>query len=100
MDNKTVLEGISSDTNMKPDDVRKMLQSFCGIVADIAIDGDTLIIPSFGQFEPRKRGERIASHPSSGRRLLVPPKLSLAFKPSAILKSAINDVPMQNNSDK
>lgn len=53
--------------------------------------GDIVSLPGFGNFEPRKRNERIMSHPSSkGKRLLVPPKLVVSFKPSSVLKNKIN----------
>ncbi|MDE5673785.1 MAG: HU family DNA-binding protein, partial [Muribaculaceae bacterium] len=49
-------------------------------------DLDSISVPSFGTFEPRKRLERVALHPASGKRLLVPPKIVLTFKPSVLLK--------------
>ena len=43
-------------------------------------------VPSLGSFEPKKRMERITMHPSTGRRILIPPKLSVTFRPSTMLK--------------
>lgn len=89
MDNKTIIDNISQELEMKKEDVRKLLSCFGNILVDSCIDGDMLVIPGFGQFEPRKKQERIAVHPSSGKRLLIPPKLVVSFKPSAVLKSRI-----------
>ena len=40
--------------------------------------------------EAKKKVERIVVNPSTGKRMLVPPKIALSFKPSALLKSKIN----------
>ncbi|MDE5773866.1 MAG: HU family DNA-binding protein [Muribaculaceae bacterium] len=89
MDNKTIVENISRELNLKKDEVKKLMTTFCSQLADSCINGDVFVAPGFGQFEPRKKSERLATHPSSGKRLLIPPKLTICFKPSAILKSRI-----------
>ena len=43
-------------------------------------------IPNFGVFQTRKKGERISVNPQTQQRFLVPPKISVNFKPSTILK--------------
>lgn len=46
----------------------------------------TLTIPNFGSFQTRKKAERISVNPQTQQRFLVPPKISVSFKPSTILK--------------
>jgi len=46
-------------------------------------------IQGFGAFEVRKKEERISVNPVTKQRMLVPPKLTLAFKPSSTLKERI-----------
>lgn len=89
MDNKTLIDKISDQTGLQRDDIQLMLNDFYSELSDRCIDMDSLIVPAFGQFEPKKRRERVAVHPSTGRRLLVPPKLVVNFKPSAILKGKV-----------
>ena len=43
-------------------------------------------IPNFGVFQTRKNAERISVNPQTQQRYLVPPKISVNFKPSTILK--------------
>jgi DNA-binding protein HU-beta/integration host factor subunit alpha len=50
---------------------------------------DTVVVPSFGAFEPKKRNERVMIHPSTGRRMLVPPRIVLTFKISQVLKAKL-----------
>lgn len=46
----------------------------------------TIAIPNFGVFQTRKKSERISVNPQTQQRFLVPPKISVNFKPSTILK--------------
>jgi nucleoid DNA-binding protein len=43
-------------------------------------------LPPLGTLEIKKRNERIGLNPASGKRLLIPPKLIVKFKPSHTLK--------------
>ncbi len=50
------------------------------------IDDSIITIQNFGAFQTRKRAERISVNPQTQQRFLVPPKISVHFKPSSILK--------------
>ena len=45
-----------------------------------------ITIQNFGAFQTRKRAERISVNPQTQQRFLVPPKISVNFKPSTALK--------------
>lgn len=87
MDNKTLIEKIAAETGLERTDVQNTLNAFYTLTAECCVSMDTIIIPGFGQFEPKKRKERLTVHPATGRRLLVPPKLVVNFKPSGVMKS-------------
>jgi hypothetical protein len=89
MDNKTLIDTIAGKIGKSREEVMEMTDALGIVIADTIKDGDTIAIPSVGTFEPKLRAERIAVHPSSGKRLLVPPKLSIYFKPSTLLKQKI-----------
>lgn len=91
MDSKTLTDNLTKQFGLKRDETQNLLTKIGEILADVCIDMDTMVIPGFGQFEGKKRQERITVHPSTGKRLLVPPKLVVAFKPSGILKSKLNN---------
>lgn len=50
-------------------------------------DEDIIAISSFGSFEVKKKMERVLINPQTKQRMLVPPKLSLTFKPTTSLKN-------------
>lgn len=91
MDTKTLLNTVAEKIGRNPDDVAAMVKALGGILADAVKQGDSVSVPGFGTFEPKMRMERVANHPSSGKKILVPPKLSLVFKPSAILKQKVRN---------
>lgn len=45
-----------------------------------------ITVPNFGSFQTRKRAERISVNPQTKQRFLVPPKISVNFKPASVLK--------------
>lgn len=89
MDHKTLIEQLSKRTGIDKGDAASILDTFVGIVADRCSGMDTPAISGFGMFEPKLRQERINRHPASGKRMLLPPKITLTFKPSALLKQKI-----------
>jgi nucleoid DNA-binding protein len=71
---------------------RVVNQQVAALVSELTAaleDEQTVSISSFGNFEVKKRLERVIVNPTTGQRMLVPPKLVVAFKPSQILKSKI-----------
>lgn len=89
MDNRKLIDTIAQSLDKSREEISEMADMLCSIICDSIKDGDAVAIPSVGTFETKLRTERIAVHPSSGKKLLVPPKLSVNFKPSALLKQKI-----------
>lgn len=63
-----------------------MASSFVGSIAEKLDDDTQLAVQGFGTFEVKKKMERVVVNPANKQRKLIPPKLVLAFKPSAVLK--------------
>ena len=89
MDNKKLVETVAANLGRSPKDVSKLLESFAGILRTRCSDLDSVVVPGFGTFEPKKRNERVMLQPSTGRRMLVPPKITLGFKVSNVLKTKL-----------
>lgn len=89
MDNKKLVETVANNLGRSTADVNKLIEAFAGILRTRCGEMDSVIIPSFGAFEPKKRNERVMVQPSTGKRMLVPPKVVLGFKVSNVLKSKL-----------
>lgn len=89
MDNRKLVSTLASKLGRSTDDISKLLDAFTNVVADKCGELDSIAIPSFGSFEPKKKNERIVVNPSTGKRMLVPPKVVMSFKISNVLKGKL-----------
>ena len=89
MDNKKLVETVAKNLGRSTDDVSKLVNAFAGILRTRCGEMDSVVVPGFGTFEPKKRNERVIVHPSSGKRMLVPPKIVMGFKVSNVLKAKL-----------
>ena len=86
MNNKDFIQTLASDLAITPKAAQKMTSALIATLAE-NLDSDTsLSIQGFGSFEVKKKMERIVVNPATRQRKLIPPKLVLAFKASAVLK--------------
>lgn len=89
MDYRTFVDILADRLGENTEHIMQLTNSLAEIVGESGSQFDSIAISNFGVFEPRKRLERVAMHPASGKRLLVPPKIVLGFKPSAALKELV-----------
>ena len=89
MDSKSLASHIADTVGREPDEVEILINSLADVIAPSVRDGDAVVVPGFGTFEQKKRLERITIHPATGKRMLLPPKLSIVFKPSAVLRQKV-----------
>ena len=69
------------------EEVESMLDAFCNTIVERCQQMDTIMIQGLGTFEARKKMERISVNPSTGKRMLIPPKITMVFKPSNAIKT-------------
>ena len=86
MNNKEFISELSRRFVYTKKDTTQLVSSVINIMTQQLQDGNTVAIQGFGTFEVRKKLERISINPATQQRMLIPPKLVLTYKPSAILK--------------
>jgi len=86
LNNKDFIKELSEKLGYTVKDTNKLVASIISIMTDHLIESDSVMISSFGLFDVKKKVERITINPNTKVRLLVPPKLVLAFHPSTMLK--------------
>ncbi len=92
MNNKELMAGINVQTGMNDAEITEMLNALSAVVGSCLTANDSLVLHGLGTFEVKKKGERVSVHPVSGKRFLVPPKLSPVFKPGGTLKTRIKEI--------
>jgi nucleoid DNA-binding protein len=73
-------------------EVNKRIEDMTAIITSELVNGNSLSISNFGSLEVIKRKERISVNPSSGKKLLIPPKLIVKFKAANSLKDKLKAI--------
>lgn len=86
MNNKEFIAELSQKLGFSTEETSQFIQSLVsGLVEEWQKD-NSVAIQGFGTFEVKKKAERISVNPTTKKRMLVPPKLALTYKPSNSLK--------------
>lgn len=100
MDSKTFNEILASRLQADVERIERLTSAMSEVIARETLHGKQIVFPGFGSFEARKREERVSLHPSTGVRMLLPPRLTLSFRPAASLKLKVrNFTPNTSTSD-
>ena len=86
MNNKEFISELSRRLGYTNKETSQLVSSVLNIMTQELQDGNTISLHGFGTFEVKKKLERISVNPVTQQRMLIPPKLVLAYKPSVTLK--------------
>lgn len=89
MNNKEFITELSQRCGYTQEMTQNIVRTLVEAIADKFDEGEEVNIPSFGTFEIKKRLERILVNPSTGKRMMVPPKLVLNFRPVQAVKEEL-----------
>ena len=91
MESKTLVQRISRALG---DDAKRnaaMLDAFAEVLGSAATSRANIAIPSFGTFMTVKHDEEIVIDRVSGRRMLLPPQITVEFQPAAMLRKKLTE---------
>jgi nucleoid DNA-binding protein len=74
MNNKEFVTILAGRTGMKISETQKTVEAVVSIMGDCFQEGSAVQMANFGTFEVKKKLERIMVNPTTGQRMLVPPK--------------------------
>jgi DNA-binding protein HU-beta len=97
MNHKELVDSMSAKLNLTKTETDKLLENVVSVFAEQLAEGNTIALQGFGNFEVRKKEERISVHPVTRARTLTPPKLAVNFKQSSILKEKLKQLPYEQN---
>lgn len=86
MNNKDYIGRLSTKLGIDAKEAQLLTNLFVNALADKLDEGGVMSVQGFGNFEVKKKMERVVVNPTTKQRMLVPPKLALAFRPSPVLK--------------
>ena len=89
MNNKEFIVAISKETGSSQEAAQQRVNDLLAVMEKIWQENDSVSVSGFGVTDVKKKKERISVNPKTGQRMLIPPKLVLSYKPSAVLKEKI-----------
>ena len=91
MNNKELIAELAERTGYSVKDTQRLAINLIDAMGDAFQQDDAILVANFGVFETKKKMERMMVNPSTGQRMLVPPKLVLNFKPNVSWKERIKN---------
>ncbi|MDH6358296.1 HU family DNA-binding protein [Parabacteroides sp. PF5-9] len=92
MKSKELIKELAKRMEWTTQEVTDTMVLLSSIVSTRLVDTDSVYLQKLGQFEVRKKAERISVNPVNGKRYLVPPKLVPVFKPGATVKAKLKEL--------
>ena len=89
MNNKQFLAELSGKCQISPEMATRQTETLIGVMENLWNNGDSVSLSGFGVLEVKKKNERVSVNPTTGVRMLIPPKLVLTYKPSSLLKDKL-----------
>lgn len=89
MNNKEFIAELAQRTGYTQQNVQKMTSAVIEQLLTQVEEEQQAVVPLFGTFEVKKRLERVLVNPNTGKKMMVPPKLVLNFKPVTTLKEKL-----------
>lgn len=86
MNNKEFISDLSNRTKLGSKEVASLVSATVSAIAGELMEENSVVISGFGSFEVKKKLERVLVNPTTKQRMLVPPKLSVNFKPNTSLR--------------
>lgn len=86
MNNKEFASELARRIGRNTKDTGKLISALVSEVSAQLSDENQINIQGFGVFDVKKKLERVAVHPSTRQRMLIPPRMEIKFKPSQTIK--------------
>lgn len=87
---KKLIQVISQERSLHPNDVRNVIQSFLDRMTDFLVKGDRLEFRDFGVFEIVERKQKIGRNPKNAAvPIVIPARAAVKFTPGKKMKKMI-----------
>jgi len=86
-----IVENVSRACGFAKKESYDLVESVFSIVKATLESGQEVKISGFGKFEVKQKNARRGRNPQTGESIILDPRRVLTFKPSNLLRAAIND---------
>lgn len=88
-----LVEKIQAANRFSKKESADILETVFNIMKTTLESGEKLKISGFGNFEVKQKADRCGRNPQTGETITIEARRVLAFKPSGVLRDAINSSP-------
>jgi integration host factor subunit alpha len=85
-----IAEKIHTQIGLSKKDSIEMLEAILSIMKSTLETGEHIKIAGFGNFEVKQKKARIGRNPHTGEAITIEARRILSFKPSVLLRQAVN----------
>jgi integration host factor subunit alpha len=85
-----IVVNIQAATGLTKKDSAELLESVFSIMKSTLEAGEKVKIAGFGNLEVRQKADRTGRNPQTGEAITIVARRVLTFKPSALLRQAVN----------
>lgn len=85
-----IVERIAKVNGFSRTESIELVESVLDIIKDTLADGETLKVSGFGSFVVKEKNNRRGRNPQTGETITIEARRVLTFKPSMMLKEAVN----------
>lgn len=94
MSSKTVtradlVEALARRANMQRADANRLLTRMLEMMQDALVEGETVKLSRFGNFNVRAKRQRIGRNPKTGEEVPITPRRVVTFRPSQMLRDFV-----------
>lgn len=93
MNNKEFLSELSVRSGKSSRETASCVRALLTEITEQLEGENPVAIQNFGVFDVKKKLERVLINPTTKKKMLVPPKMVIGFKPSISLKEKLNQEP-------
>ena len=86
MTNKEFITDLASRTKLSSREAASLASATVSAIIGELLEENSIFVPGFGTFEVKKKLERVLVNPTTKQKMLVPPKMTVNFKPNTSLK--------------
>jgi integration host factor subunit alpha len=84
-----LVEAIVRRTGVPRAEAGKFLESMLERIGDALVNGDAVKLARFGNFQARRKRERVGRNPKTGAEVPITPRRVVTFRPSPLLRERV-----------
>ena len=84
-----LVEALARRANMQRADANRLLTRMLEMMQDALVEGDTVKLSRFGNFNVRDKRQRVGRNPKTGEEVPITPRRVVTFRPSQMLREFV-----------